>query len=179
MKNVFRGGQFVIDPHVSPMSSDPKVVAPPNWKEGVTFSPKERDNLIGNYFAGKEIKCFPISLTDLKDLSRLSSTKDVMIQVENIDSPTDFKMYWKPYRLQDMTVEADYYFIIQDEFLFGQNPLDVPGGITFAAGTGVLGATLGKDDSGKYFVLVNNMTFSNDAGGGGDPPGIGAKIPTT
>ncbi len=174
-KNVFRGGEYIIHPDVKPQSSSSSP-APQNWKTGTTVTTETREKLIDAYFLGKKKRYFAISKTELEDLVALSPTKCAMIRVENIAHPDKFKMYWLPEREQDLTVSTDFYFIIENEFLYGSNPDDVPNGITFADGTDIYCATLGKKGK-KYFVLINNMTFLDDGGGSGEPPGVGTKIP--
>ena len=169
-----RGGQFILDRLPDP-TTGVRDWAPP----GSVISTAERNVALDNYWGGLDRKYFPISDHSLLDLIYESRRYGkIMLCVENIEKPDSVNIKWLPYDKSIMNAADDYY-IVESSFLNGNNPADVPNGIMGAVGD-IIVATIGEKND-DHLIIINraSITLTDDPGGGGNPPGSGAQIPST
>ena len=150
-----------------------------------TDSTAQRNNFLNNYWGrgGDRLLVLKTSKEIKNLLSQSVNSGMIMLKVEHVDDPSKVTIEWLPCDLQAAQNDPSNcnYYVIEDMFLTERNIDTIPGGIIRDESHDAFAATIGKGNNGDHCLIINAIKFENvNMGGfGGEPEGVGTKIPDT
>jgi hypothetical protein len=147
-----------------------------------TDSTSKRNNLLSNYWGASKRKLIARTADEIEFL--LTKSVDVgliMVKVDNPTDPVNLRIRWLPCDLKAAKAdETDCeYYIIEDMYLTKDNEAREPGGMLTNDSRSAFAATMGKNQNGDHYLIINAVQYVNinDDGHGGEPAGVGIRVP--